>query len=211
MPNLLRLHAVLGLAACCFFAVADAAIAPVRADAAIKESPAPKPLPAEKAYLDKLDSALAPLLSMTVSTSDVHHLRDAVEAVRVNKMDRFAEAKAGISDPVGRKLADWIRLRAGRGDPAEYQAFLRDSPSWPGRELLTQRFEETLFTQGGTAAEIKGYFAGAKPQTGVGYAALASAYLAEGNTGEARKLAAKAWREMTSPPDLENGFLDRFA
>ncbi len=48
------------------------------------------------------------------------------------------------------------------------------------------------------------------PETGVGYAALASANLADGNTEEATKLAAKVWREMTIPATLENGFLSRF-
>jgi peptidoglycan lytic transglycosylase len=125
-------------------------------------------------------------------------------------MSDFTTAKGKISDPVGRTLADWIRLRSGLGDPAEYQAFLHDNPAWPDRSTMTQRFEEALFTHGGSAKAIKGYFQNDMPETGAGYAALASANLADGDKEKARKLAAKAWREMTIPPPLENGFLDRF-
>ena len=180
------------------------------ADTPIKDVPAPKRLAVEEEHLDKLDETLAPLLSKTPSPEDVQHLRDAVDAVRSNNMERFAEAKAQITDPVGRKLADWIRLRNGMGELAEYEAFLKDNPLWPGRSVLTEHLEAALFAGGGSAKEIKKYFAASPPQTGIGYAALAAANLADGNTEEARKLAAKVWREMTIPAGLEAGFLKRF-
>ncbi|MBS0233090.1 MAG: transglycosylase SLT domain-containing protein [Proteobacteria bacterium] len=177
---------------------------------ATKAVPAPQPLPAEKTQLRKLDSALSPLLSLTPDPGDLAALRDAASAVRAKDLNAFAEAKSKISDPIARKLADWIRLRDGLGEPEEFQAFLRNNPSWPDRPTITEGFEEALFTHGGSAARIKSYFANAKPETGAGYAALASASLAEGNVAEARKLAARVWREMSIPPTLENGFLDRF-
>jgi soluble lytic murein transglycosylase len=180
------------------------------ADTPTKDVPAPKLLAVEKEHLDKLDESLAPLLSKTPSPEDVQHLRDVVGAVRSNNMESFSEAKAQISDPVGRKLADWIRLRNGMGELAEYEAFLKDNPLWPGRSVLTEHLEAALFTEGGSAKEIKKYFAASPPQTGIGYAALAAANLADGNTEEARKLAAKVWREMTIPAGLEAGFLKRF-
>ena len=45
--------------------------------------------------------------------------------------------------------------------------------------MMVQRMEEALFTQGGSAQTIKSFFKTSEPQTGLGYAALASAYLAE--------------------------------
>ena len=133
----------------------------------LKDVPAPSPLAAEKAHLDKLDAALAPLLSIAPSAEDAEHLRDAVSAVRSNNMDSFAGAKAQISDPIARKLADWIRLRNGMGDAAEYKAFLRDNPLWPARSLLTERLEAALFTEGDSAKSIKSYFAASPPETGM--------------------------------------------
>jgi soluble lytic murein transglycosylase len=212
-PTLIRFlpRAVSNLAAS--FAVLTLAVTSASAgpESPAKAVAAPELLPAEKAQHDRLDAALAPLLSISPSSEDVQALRDAAAAVRTDNMSAFADAKGKISDPVGRKLADWIRLRAGDGDPMEYPTFLRDNVVWPDRPTMTQRFEEALFTHGGSAKTIEGYFQNSMPETGAGYAALASANLADGNTEEARKLAAKAWREMTVPSTLENGFLDRFA
>jgi soluble lytic murein transglycosylase len=184
--------------------------APTRTEAQVKSSPAPQPTATERDYAEKLDSALAPLLSISPTSDDLQGLREAAAAIRANNMSRFDDAKARISDPVGRKVADWMRLRSGYGEAAEYKAFMKDNPLWPDRPMLTQRLEEALFTQGGRARVIRAYFTDAMPETGVGYAALASAALADGNTDEARKLSAKVWREMTLPATLETGFLDRF-
>ncbi|WP_245280046.1 lytic transglycosylase domain-containing protein [Hyphomicrobium sp. 99] len=180
------------------------------AESAFKPVPPPGLLSAEKDQLRKLDAALAPLLSISPDSGDVDALRQAVAAIRSDDTNGFAEAKGKINDPVARKLADWIRLRAGFGEPPEFQSFLKDNPAWPDRPTLTQRFEEALFTHGGSAKNIKSFFKNSVPETGAGYAALASANLADGNTDEARKFAALAWREKSIPPQLENGFLDRF-
>lgn len=177
---------------------------------AAESVPPPQPLAAEKAQLRKLGSALDPLLSLAPDPADLAALRDAATAVRSKDMNAFAAAQAKISDRVGRTLSDWIRLRDGLGDPEEFQTFLRENRSWPDRSTITEGFEEALFTHGGSAKTIRSYFATSKPETGAGYAALASANLAEGNAAEARKLASKVWREMSIPPALENGFLDRF-
>jgi soluble lytic murein transglycosylase len=209
-PNLFRTGAFRSVAASCLAAAALVAGSSVSAESPLAEIRAPRPLPAEQKQLDRLGTALAPLLTAEPSAADAKRLNDAVAAVRSQNLDRFNDAKNSISDPVGRKLADWIRLRAGLGEPAEYETFLKDNPLWPSRQMLIQRLEEALFTNGGSSSAIKGYFAGQEPQTGAGTAALASAYLAEGNTEKARRLAAKTWREMTIPPALEKGFLVRF-
>ncbi|MBA2125273.1 lytic transglycosylase [Hyphomicrobium methylovorum] len=193
------------------FALAVAGFSvPASAQGTPSISPAPTISAAEKQHLAKLDAALAPLLSVTPSSGDASRLREASAAVRKRDIDAFMDARNGISDPVARKLADWIRLRWGLGKPAEFQAFLRDNPLWPNREMITQRLEEALFKDGGSAQEIKDFLKNGGPQTGVGNAALASAYLAEGNTQKARALAAKVWREMTIAPELESGFIARF-
>jgi soluble lytic murein transglycosylase len=209
-PNLFHAGALASIAACCLTAATLVAGTPTLADSSLSEIPAPRALPAEQKQLDRLSSALAPLLSAEPSANDTKFLKEAVAAVGSGNTDRFNDAKNSISDPVARKLADWIRLRAGLGNAAEYEAFLKDNPLWPSRAMLIQRLEEDLFTEGGSSRTIKDHFAHQEPQTGAGYAALASAYLAEGNTAKARSLAARTWREMTLPPALESGFLARF-
>ena len=174
------------------------------------ESPAPAPLKAEAEHIAKLDALLAPTRSIAPSKEDAQRIRDAIEAVRTNSMSRFGEIKSAITNPVGQKLVEWVRLRAGYGEAAEYRAFLKDNPLWPERSMMVQRMEEALFTQGGSAASIKEFFKSSQPETGLGYAALASANLAEGNKAEAKKLASKVWRELPIPGMLETGFLRRF-
>jgi soluble lytic murein transglycosylase len=184
--------------------------APSPAESAVKAVPAPQLLPSEKAQERKLDSALSPLLSLSPDPGDLSALRDAASAIRSKNLDDLATAKSKISDPIGRTLVVWMRLRAGLGDPQEFRDFLREHPNWPDRSTIREGFEEAVFMNGGSADAIKAYFANNPPETGAGYAALASAELAEGNTTAARKYASKAWREMSIPPTLENGFLDRF-
>ncbi|MBS0252617.1 MAG: transglycosylase SLT domain-containing protein [Proteobacteria bacterium] len=184
--------------------------APRAAESAVKAVPAPQLLPSEKAQERKLDSALSPLLSLSPDPGDLAALRDAASAIRSKDLDDFAAAKSKINDPIGRTLAVWMRLRAGLGDPQEFRDFLREHPNWPDRSTVREGFEEAVFMHGGSADAIKAYFANNTPETGAGYAALASAELAEGNTTVARKYASMAWREMSIPPTLENGFLDRF-
>jgi soluble lytic murein transglycosylase len=175
-----------------------------------RESPAPQRPRIEADHVAKLDAILAPARGYMPSPEDAKRIKEAVSAASKANMVRFLELKAEVTDPVGIKLLDWVRLRYGYGEAAEYRAFLDNNPLWPDRTMLTQRMEEALFTQGGSATAIKTFFKDAPPQTGIGYAALASAYLAEGNKEEARKNAAKAWRDYQMPGTLETGFLDRF-
>ena len=181
------------------------------AEPAAKESPKPALLKAEAEHVAKLDALLAPVRSYAPTAEDAQRIRDAVTAVKTNGMARFDEIKAAITDPVGQKLVDWVRLRAGYGLAEEYRKFLDANPLWPDRTMMVQRMEEALFTQGGSAQTIKSFFKTSEPQTGLGYAALASAYLAEDNKAEAKKYAAIAWRDMPLPALLETGFLRRFS
>ena len=175
------------------------------------ELPKPaKPSQSEKAYAATLDKAIAPLANYALSAGDAKLLRDAFKAIGSGDLGATAAAVGQIDDPVARKLVDWYRLRRGYGTASEFAAFLDANPAWADRTTLTQKLEEALFTQGGTSGEIKAYFAKREPASGVGLAALASAQLAEGNTDEARRLAAKAWREKMLPANLEAGFLTRF-
>src|SRR5690242_16843774 len=112
-PNRLHCRAKTGLllAVLASFGVLFAGTS--RTDAAVTQSPAPERSAAEKAYAAKIDSALAPLIDLSPSSADLDALRDVAAAVRTNNLKRLEDAKSHISDPVARKLADWIRLRTG--------------------------------------------------------------------------------------------------
>lgn len=165
----------------------------------------------EADHIARFDAAIAPSREHAVSDDDAKRIREAIAAFAAKDEDKARTLQGEISDPVGRKLVEWHRLRSGLCDAFEIRAFLDANPAWPDRALLTRKLEELLFTQGGDARAIRQAFANAEPTTGVGLAALASAYLAEGNQDRARVFARRAWREHAIPANLEAGFLERFS
>ena len=181
---------------------------------ALPMQPAPATDPsvaaAEADRIARFDAAIAQVRNVTASTDDALRIRDAVVAFIANDYNKGRTLRDQITDPVGRKLVDWVRLRSGLGDAAEYQAWLVANPAWPDRTLFVQRLEESLFVSGGSPARIKEVFQADAPVNGVGYAALASAYLADGDPMKAQALAQKAWRQLNIPSTLETGFLQRF-
>lgn len=191
-----------------------ALMAPVAAPAFnLPELPQPaKPTKTEQAFMARLDAAIKPLVSYQISEGDLDKLKAAIRALGAGSSDveKAQALKGEISDPVARKLVHWFRLRRGLGTAEEYRTFLAANPAWANRNLLTEKRDEVLFTAGGNSAEIKSHFGESKPESGVGFAALASAHLAEGDTDAARRMAVRAWREHDFPAHLERGFLDRF-
>jgi soluble lytic murein transglycosylase len=169
-----------------------------------------KPDKTEAGHTQRYDKAIEPLLATSISENDAAALREAVQAYGAAKPAEGDGHRARITNPIAIKLATWHRLRSGFGAAADYRAFIDENPSWPERRLLTQRYEETLFIGGGSSANIRSSFAKGGPDHGAGFAALASSYLAEGKTEEARKYAVKTWREMSLAAKFEKGFLDRF-
>jgi soluble lytic murein transglycosylase len=176
------------------------------------KKPAPPPAEAarEAEHATRLDAAIAPVRDYALTAEDASRLGDAVAAYASNAVAKGQQLRDQIADPLARKLVDWYRLRGGYGEPGDYQTFLEANPTWPDRALLTQRFEEALFTRGGSSLAIKDAFKGSEPKSGVGLAALASAHLAEGEETRAQALAARAWRHYEIPATLETGFLARF-
>jgi soluble lytic murein transglycosylase len=183
---------------------------PAASVAAQAAEEAQSPRAREAAYTRRLDAAIAPLRNYQVSKDDAAKIRDAIQALAADQLDKAAALKTGISDPLGRKLVDWYRLRRGHGAAAEFATFLAENPRWPSEEILRRRMEEVLFAEGGDSAAIAKYFNGAEPQSAAGFAVLASVHLAHGETDKAKALASKVWREYDLPPDLEHGFLARF-
>jgi soluble lytic murein transglycosylase len=188
-----------------------AAAAPVTAPPKRPASPAPRSTSkAEAEHRQQIDALLAPVLNRKVDTSDLDSVKQAFAAISAGDIAKAAPLREAISDPTAKKLVGWYALSRGFGSAPEYRDFLGRNPTWPQRWLLQQRLEETLFTRGGAAGDIIGYFKTTPPATAVGEAALASAHLAAGDKEKARAIAAKTWREGDLPATLETGFLERF-
>lgn len=164
----------------------------------------------EQGYKKALTALVAPVRGYAVSTQDVQRLREAMKAVGAGDIARARTLGGQLADPAARKLVEWFALRNGFGAPADFTAFSQANPAWPDRQLLRRRAEEQAFVQGGSSQKIRAMFRDEGPQTGAGFAALASAYLMEKDEDRARAMAAKAWREYELASTLEIGFLERF-
>ena len=67
------------------------------------------------------------------SKEDMEQLEEVIDLVRKHKPDDATQAQASISDPVAKKLAEWIILRSDNNNASveRYRAFLSANPSWP--------------------------------------------------------------------------------
>jgi peptidoglycan lytic transglycosylase len=170
----------------------------------------PTPLPGESEHVARYDTAIAPLRNLTLAEEDAALLREAISTGANGKLAEAKVPRDRIKDAATRKLVDWFIFRAGYGTATEIKAFLEANPAWPDRNLLTQRAEEALFNSpSASSRDIKAFFAGAEPKTGVGQAALAAAFLADKDDDRAKALAVKAWTEYDIPASLEPAFLKR--
>ncbi len=174
------------------------------------KDPTLSPTAREIEHFKTFDAAIAPVRGYDLSVEEAARIRDCIKAISARELAKALEIRSSIKDPVGLKLVNWYRLRGGYGQIGEYKAFLAENPAWPERGILNQRFEELLFSEGGNAANIKAHFKDAEPKNGIGFAAIASADLALGDTEAAKTRAVKVWREMTIPPNYEQGFIERF-
>jgi len=132
-------------------------------------------------------------------------LAAALEAVQkedwVEAMQRARPAGA-----LGQDLIEWHRLRAGQGSFADYTAFLRRHPDWPGLKLMRRKGEAAITAQT-PPRQVLAYFADQGAQTGSGALRWASAYAASGDTGDAQAEIVLAWRSMSLTGTERAGFL----
>jgi peptidoglycan lytic transglycosylase len=172
-----------------------------------------QPRAEEAQHVARYDIAIQPARDHALSGADAGTLREALAAATGGRLAEAKSQRDKLSDPAAHKLIDWYLYRGGYGAAPEIRAFLDANAAWPERGLLAQRAEEALFNSSASATEIKAFFASSKPQTAVGHAALASAYLADRGDPKAQQLAKalaqKAWIDLNVPAGLEAAFLKR--
>lgn len=103
----------------------------------------------------------------------------------------------------------WHHLRAGLGDAAEVQRFLKRNPDWPGLPYLRKKSEDAM-----TAApdvDVLAFFAQAPPQTGAGALAYARALVTASEDGAAKAGIVLAWRTLALSSSERTAFLDGWA
>ena len=74
---------------------------------------------------------------------DITAVKQAIDLVGKNRADDATNVEGTISDPLARKLVEWVILRSDSGatDFSRYVNFIAANPSWPSIALLRRRAE----------------------------------------------------------------------
>src|SRR5258708_26615262 len=81
--------------------------------------------------------------SAATSPLDLAAVKQAVDLVGKSRSDEAANLESTISDPLARKLVEWLVLRSDDGSAnfSRYAAFIAANPSWPSIVTLRRRAE----------------------------------------------------------------------
>ena len=176
---------------------------------------APAPAPPVLAPATRQHAALPPprkhvapaAVAATSSTSqaDKDALENVIELVRKQKPGDATQAQAAISDPVARKLAEWLILRSDNNGASveRYRAFVSANPSWPSQTFLRRRIEAALWDDRRDDAAVWSWFENQSPISAKGKFALAKAMIARGDRTNAERLVREAWRNDGMSEDTE--------
>jgi peptidoglycan lytic transglycosylase len=148
----------------------------------------------------------------STSAADIDELKRVIAFARKGKEDDANAAEKAISDPVARKLAEWIILRSDNTTPSfqRYATFIDANPSWPQVTFFTRRAENALWNDKIDNATVLAFFAHRQPSTAKGRYMLARALLAKGERAAATALVRYAWRNEDCSSDVESQVLDMF-
>jgi soluble lytic murein transglycosylase len=177
-------------------------------------APSPAPLARPHAAAPARKPTLPAAVAATASTSkaDMDTLENVIELIRKHKPDEATQTAAGITDPVARKLAEWITLRSDdNGASVErYRAFLSANPSWPSQTFLRRRLEAALWDDHRDDSVAWSWFENESPVSAKGRFSLARALLGRGDRANAERLVREAWRNDPMSEDTETTALDLF-
>jgi soluble lytic murein transglycosylase len=148
----------------------------------------------------------------STSRADVEALANVIELVRKHNPADATQAEAQITDPVARKLAEWVILRSDdNGASVErYRGFLSANPSWPSQNFFRRRLETALWDDHREDAVVWSWFENESPLTAKGRFSLARVMLARGDRASAERLVREAWHNDPMSEETETTALDMF-
>jgi soluble lytic murein transglycosylase len=157
--------------------------------------------------------ALAMATSSATSPLDLAAVKQAVDLVGKSRSDEAANLESTISDPLARKLIEWLVLRSDDTTAAfaRYAAFIAANPSWPSIVTLRRRAEAMLWQERSDPPTVLAFFKTDPPRTAKGKFALARALLSQGDSAGAHQTISDAWRSDAFSGDLEAQVRDMFA
>jgi len=165
-----------------------------------------------KRFVRPVSGAFAVASTTSTPPNDIEQLKKVLEAARKGRETDANAAEAAISDPVARKLAEWIILRSDNTNPTfqRYAAFVNANPDWPHSPLFRRRAENALWNDHVDNATILTFFEGHPPTTAKGRYVMAQALLAKGDRAGAAALVRYAWRRQDASAEVETQVLSVF-
>lgn len=201
-------------------AAPKSATAPTTTATVKPAAPAPKPLaapvlaPATRQHAAPRKPLIPAAVAATSSTSqaDKDALENVIELVGKRRQSEATDVAATISDPVARKLAEWVILRSeSNGVSVErYRNFISANPSWPSQTFMRRRLEAALWDDRREESAAWSWFENESPLSAKGRFVLARAMLARGDRANAERLVREAWRSDAMSEETENNALDQF-
>src|SRR4029079_19330471 len=96
------------------------------------------------------------------SPTDLETAKHAIDLVQKHKPGEANEVQRTISDPVAKKLVEWVILRSDDMGPdfGRYAAFIRDNPGWPTMVFFRRRAELSLWPDRRDPAAVRRFLAG---------------------------------------------------
>ncbi|HEX3858858.1 MAG TPA: transglycosylase SLT domain-containing protein, partial [Pseudolabrys sp.] len=148
----------------------------------------------------------------STAATDIAAVKRVLESTRKGKEADAEAAEKSITDPVARKLAEWVILRSDNTKPSfqRYADFIATNPSWPHAPLFRRRAENALWNDKLDDAAVLAFFANHHPATAKGRYVLARALLAKGDRAGAEALVRHAWRYEDCSADVENRVIEMF-
>ena len=99
---------------------------------------------------------------------DVSAVKQAIDLAAKNRHRRRDQCSRGtISDPLARKLVEWVILRSDSGatDFSRYVNFIAANPSWPSISLLRRRAEGVAWEERVDPQAVIQFFRSDPPHT----------------------------------------------
>jgi len=153
----------------------------------------------------RIIAPFATAATATTSPLDLSTVKQALDLIRKNRQDEATNLASSITDPLARKLVEWMILRSedGSSDFSRYSAFINANPSWPSIPLLRRRAEAALWQEHADPQAVVTFFASDAPRSAKGHFALAQALLSRGDAARASAILHEAWRDDAFSSDLE--------
>jgi soluble lytic murein transglycosylase len=147
------------------------------------------------------------------SPMDLAAVKQAIELVRKDQPDEATGVEKTISDPLARKLTEWLILRNDENGVAfsRYAAFVAANPTWPSLVTLRRHAEAALWQQDIDPQATIAFLSSEPPLSGKGYFAEARAWLAKGDAGRAAAAVRAAWRTSSFSDEVETQARATFA